>query len=374
LRKPYKEFYFLLLSAILAVFSLRAQDTTWQVGTELQYWADLTAYTTPESKTGAAYMGWLLNNSTLHYRQKHSLNLSLMLTHGGTPSLSEVGDLQTFSNIEAGFLYGFYETYYKYKDERITLKVGQQDLNTDFLVSTNALLFAHSSPGIDPVSTLNMPAPTYPYTALAFTTRLKIGPKLDLRAGVFDGRFTPARRNFIPIAWKINRDEGLLYILEPEWNLLKNRVMLKPSVYYHSGNFISPKDSSSTKGLWGFSLVTDVALHEKIGVYTQYSISKPELSDLQYYAGAGLRWKDPFRHTKHHELGFCIAHARIFTQWPLTAHKYPITSETAFECTARMEVLSWLSLQPYFQMILRDDIGAEKPEPFIAALRIMTSF
>ncbi len=358
-------------------FHAYGQTSLWKADTEIQYWSDLALYTTPERHTGLDYMGWLINSSSLSYKKTHSLHLGLMLTHGGEPSLKSVGDLQTFSNIEAGWLYGFYETYYQYNNDHLQLKIGQQDINTDFLVSENALLFAHSSAGIDPVTTLNMPAPTYPFTAIALTSRWTIKKALSIRTGIFDGQFGAARKNFITIDWKISGDKGLLYIVEPEIHLLHDRVILKPGTYYHSGNFISKKDNSIRRGLWGYYLVSDITLFQKeeksIGLFTQYSISRPELSDLQYYAGTGLRIVQPFKWDRAHELGIFIGYTRLFSQWSETAEKYDIISETAIELSGQLSITPWLKLQPYFQLILRNDIHPEKPEPLIAALRAITT-
>ncbi|MGB0177957.1 MAG: carbohydrate porin, partial [Owenweeksia sp.] len=228
------------------------------------------------------------------------------------------------------------------------------------------------------VTTLNIPAPTYPFTALALTLIWETSKLLTLRTAIFDGQFTPSRKNFIPIDWSLNSRDGLLYMLEPEFHFLKKRLILKPGAYFHSGTFVNQTDSSFEKGLWGAYLVMDLVLYSKentsLNAYGQYSISSPELSRLQYYTGGGLRWTNPFKWPQAHDLGLAIAHARLFGQWTLVQQEFSIDHETAVELTARIVPYPWLKVQPYFQWILRDDRGPGKPEPFIAAIRTITTF
>lgn len=182
-------------------------------------------------------LGWFLNSSSLEIGKYHSLHMGLMLTHGGEPSVNIIGDLQTFSNLEAGFLYGFYETYYQYERDKWWLKIGQQDINSDFLVSENGTLFTYSSFGIDAVATVNMPTPTYPVTGVSLTSQFQFSDQSNIRIGVFDGQFAVPKNNFLSIDWNLNSNDGMLYILEFEQHLLNDLLVQKVGYYYHSGNF-----------------------------------------------------------------------------------------------------------------------------------------
>ena len=148
-----------------------------------------------------------------------------MFTHGGEPSVEILGDLQTFSNIEAGFSYGFYQVYYQYESEDFWLKLGQQDINTDFFISTNSLLFTHSSFGISAPVAVNLPAPTYPATAFAVASAYTITQAAKIRLSIWDGEFTSSRGDFLPIDWSMTQNQGFIYVVEGEYSFLKSRII-----------------------------------------------------------------------------------------------------------------------------------------------------
>ena len=67
---------------------------------ETAYLSEVLTHTSENEGQEAHFIGWLLNTTALTLGEKHSLNLGVMVTHGGYPSANIVGDLQTFSNLE----------------------------------------------------------------------------------------------------------------------------------------------------------------------------------------------------------------------------------------------------------------------------------
>lgn len=301
-----------------------------------------------------------------------------MLTHGGEPSANIVGDLQTFSNLEAGFLYGFNEVYYQYEHNDFWLKIGQQDINSDFILTTNGLFYTHSSFGIDPVSTINMPAPTYPVTALSVTSRLKLNSSLSLQLGVFDGQFALPNNDFLTIDWSTSKDQGLIYIIEPELSLLKGKWVQKVGFYHHSGIFSNKSDGTMTRGLSTFYMIADIQLRQwegrSLDLFYQFSSSTSAVSDLDHYYGVGLKMTNPFGKNTENEIGIALGHASINTQFQSVRDAYGINGETAIELSYKTKIKEWLSLQPYFQYISFNDIGSSRSHPTVFALRGLFSF
>ena len=277
-------------------------------------------------------MAWLSNNTSIHFNQKHSFNLGLMLTQGGQPSVRDIGDLQTFSNLEAGFLYGFNEVYYQYEAEEVWLKIGQQDINTDFMFSDNGLLFAHSSFGIDPATTINLPAPTYPYAALSITTRLSLFKQIDLRLGIFDGQFAKERGSFLPIYWSLKKSEGLIYLIEPELTWLNQRAITKFGLLYHSGDFENKSSGRLEKGLVSFYSISDFKFfshgQKNYHLFYQVNSSSKSVIKIDFYLGLGLRLENPFHIKLNHEFGLAMAYAHINSDQPIVNNSFDIGSET----------------------------------------------
>ncbi len=322
-------------------------------------------------------MGWLLGSGSVTYKSRHQLFLSLMFTHGGQPSAKDVGDVQTYSNIEAGLLYGFYETYYQYLGEKLRIKLGLQDINTDFLVSETALLFAHSSAGLDPMAAINIPGPTYPFYSAAATAIIDWSTSTKTRLGIFDGRYAEPRNNFLPFDWKMNASEGFLLILEQELQFNKGKILLKPGVFYHTGNFVSRENGQTERGLWTIYQVSDFTLFkgetQSLSLYTQSSFSKPAVSNIKYYLGGGLRWSQPFQWKQDHQLGFCVAHANLPSVTEITEAPFLLDSETALELTFNVQAWPWLRVQPYVQWIMQDK-AVPAAEIFTATLRAVAEF
>lgn len=344
---------------------------------ETAYLSEILTHTSENEGQKTHFLGWFLNNSILELGEKHSLNLGLMLTHGGEPSADIVGDLQTFSNLEAGSLYGFYEMYYQYQTEGFWLKFGQQDLNTDFLVSENGLLFTHSSFGIDPVATIGMPAPTYPPTAAAITVGIDLSEQVKLKAGVFDGQFSALNGSFLTVNWNLNKDEGLLYIIEPEFKLFNNRLTQKVGFYHHSGQFVDRETLNSSNGQSAFYLVSDYKLMEKgektANLFLQFNTSTKSVSDLNYYYGLGLRLTN-YVSGKPNEIGLALGHAKLNDDFVSVRNEFNLTSETVIELNYKQELLGWLSIQPYFQWIGMNEITNTQKNPVIIALRAYIEF
>ncbi|MBO3700471.1 carbohydrate porin [Roseivirga sp. E12] len=370
-----------LVLLYLALFTLYSSNEltsqTLEYTNETAYLTEILSHTSKNGGKDVHFIGWFLNTSTLAIGEKHSLNLGLMMTHGGEPSANIVGDLQTFSNLEAGSLYGLYEMYYQYQADDFWIKFGQQDLNTDFLVSENALLFTHSSFGIDPVATINMPAPTYPVTSVALTTGINLSEKLKLKLGIFDGQFAIPRDNFLTVNWNIPRDEGLLYIIEPEFKMFNGRLIQKVGYFCHSGQFVDKETQNISRGLSAYYLVSDLLLAKKeektTNLFLQFNTSTKSVSDLNYYYGIGLRLTNHLR-GKPNEIGLALGHAVLNDQFASVRNEYNLKSESIIEFNYKQEISDWLSLQPYFQWIGMNQITNNQKNPIIVALRAYIEF
>ncbi len=258
------------------------------------------------------------------------------------------------------------------------LKVGQQDINSDFILSTNGLFYTHSSFGIDPLSTINMPAPTYPVTAFSVTSRFKLSPDIALQLGVFDGQFALPKNDFLTIDWSMSKDEGLIYIIEPELNLLKGKWTQKIGFYHHSGLFTDKSDGTMARGLSTFYLVGDNQLKEwknrSLDMFYQFSTSTNAVSELDHYYGWGLKMTNPFLKANEDELGLALGHASINTRFQSVRDAYDMSGETVIELTYKTRLNKWLELQPYFQYIGFHNNTSSGRNPMVIALRGLFAF
>lgn len=296
-----------------------------------------------------------------------------MLSHGGTPSENIVGDLQTFSNLEAGLLYGFNEVFYQYARDDFWLKIGQVDINTDFMFSSNGLLFAHSSFGIDPVLTINLPAPTYPVTGFSITSQIPINDQLKVRLGAFDGQFGMPENNYLGLDWSISRDEGLLLLSEFEIDLFQNDLNQKFGVYHHSGQFYNYVEEENSRGQTAFYYIADWKAFQWNGTtanfFVQFDKAQRSNSQILYYFGGGIKLERYSTNNKKRELGLAFGHAEVNEVDEVILQNYNLKGETVFEASFKFELNPKFSLQPYIQWINIESLNQEDRNPFILAFR-----
>ena len=105
-----------------------------------------------------------------------TFNISALQIHGRNLSADNLGALQTASGIEADRATRLWELWYDQKflgEDRLDVKVGQQSIDQEFMVSNNALLFVNTMFGWPMVPSVDMPSggPAYPLSAIGVRGR-----------------------------------------------------------------------------------------------------------------------------------------------------------------------------------------------------------
>jgi porin len=119
-------------------------------------------------------------------------NISVLNIHGDNLSATHLQTLQTASGIEADRATRLWELWYDQKfldEDRLDVKVGQQSLDQEFMVSTNAQVFVNTMFGWPMLPSADMPAggPAYPLSTLGIRFRAIPVNGLSILAGVFNG-------------------------------------------------------------------------------------------------------------------------------------------------------------------------------------------
>ena len=119
-------------------------------------------------------------------------NVSLLNIHGNNLSSDNLQTLQTASGIEADRSTRLWELWYDQKfldEDRLDVKIGQQSLDQEFMVSTNALYFVNTMFGWPMLPSADMPGggPAYPLSDLGIRFRGRPIDGVTLLAGVFNG-------------------------------------------------------------------------------------------------------------------------------------------------------------------------------------------
>ncbi len=121
-----------------------------------------------------------------------TFNVSGLQIHGRNLSADNLDALQTASGIEADRSTRLWELWYEQEflpEDRLSVKIGQQSLDQEFMVSDNALLFVNTMFGWPMLPSADMPGggPAYPLSALGVRFKYQATDSLSVLAGVFNG-------------------------------------------------------------------------------------------------------------------------------------------------------------------------------------------
>ncbi|MGO9772301.1 MAG: carbohydrate porin [Roseiarcus sp.] len=119
-----------------------------------------------------------------------TFNASALQIHGGNLSASNLYTLQTASGIEADRATRLWELWYQQKfGDALDVKLGQQSLDQEFMVSQNASYFINTMFGWPMLPSADLPGggPAYPLSALGVRARAHVSDTVTILAGVFNG-------------------------------------------------------------------------------------------------------------------------------------------------------------------------------------------
>ena len=339
-----------------------------------------------------------------------TFNVSGLQYHGRNLSADNLGTLQTASGIEAERATRLWELWYDQKfleEDRLDVKIGQQSLDQEFMVSSNALLFVNTMFGWPMVPSADMPGggPAYPLSAPGLRLRVRPNDSLTFLAGVFNG--SPALSNNGD-SQQLNRtgtsfplNGGALAIAEMQYAFPPTGAMTAPGeraplqgvyklgVWYDTEQFpdqrfdntgLSLANPVTTgipkmhRGNWSIYGVADQMVwqdpdddgHNVYLFARAMGTPQTDRNLIDFSLNLGLTVHTPFpkRSADTFGVGLGVAHVspraaaldrdtEIFTG----AFTPPQGTETFVEVTYSYAVAPWLSVQPDFQYVFNPGGG-----------------
>jgi porin len=127
------------------------------------------------------------------------LNVSALQIHGRGLSTDNLQTLQTASGIEADRSTRLWEAWYQQKfleEDRLDIRIGQESLDQEFIVSQNASYFVNTMFGWPMLPSADLPGggPAYPLSALGVRFKVRPIDPVTFLVGVFNG--SPVRYNY----------------------------------------------------------------------------------------------------------------------------------------------------------------------------------
>jgi porin len=302
-------------------------------------------------------------------------------THGATPSADYVGDLQVYSNIEAGNHTGFFELFYSQKIQNIELKAGWGDLCDDFYCTQFGGLFLNSSFGISPAASLNVPVSIYPVSAPFAYAGYSLNTNSKIQFAVFAGNPGDFETNKYNLKWDLSRENGTMNILEYQCiNEDKKYLGIKSGFYIHTADVDGIKDTLKVfKNTFGFYGVLDKNLipaktgcSKGLDAFLQFDYAPADRSWVNYYIGTGLSYRGFFAREKvSDEFGVGVAYLKMSKFWT-NINSERKSHETSLEFTYKVNLFDHVFLQPDFQYIINPGAGVNGilKNAVVASLRL----
>ena len=171
------------------------------------------------------------------------------------------------------------------------------------LLPITALLFIHSSFGIGPEFTLNIPLSTFPLTSLGFVGEYALNATFRLRLGLFDVYPGMDFSNTWGERLALDREEGTLFISELEWSK-KGKHKLG---YWRNASFGQLRTGYYLYG--DFPLIMEDE-EDRLGLFYQLGWVNQPQAVVRHYQGLGMVYKNPFTEGKD-ALGLAYARANL---------------------------------------------------------------
>jgi porin len=325
-----------------------------------------------------------------------TFNVSGLQIHGRNLSADNLYTLQTASGIEADDATRLWELWYQQKflqEDRLDVKIGQQSLDQEFMVSQNALLFVNTMFGWPMLPSADMPGggPAYPLSALGIRARIRPVDSLTFLTGVFNGspvsdnNGDPQKQNPSGTSFPLNG--GALAIAEMQYS------------YPSLGSMVSADQSESLSGVYklGFWYDTEDFADQEFdnethqGNYAVYAVmdqmiwndpNDPDgdrainffaramgtpLEDrnpIDFSLNAGFTFHEPIPHRGDDTFGVGMGYAQVSDSVADLdqASGLPVQSgETFVEVTYQYQLTPWCQLQPDFQYVFNPGGGIPNP-------------
>ncbi|QFY41512.1 carbohydrate porin [Candidatus Methylospira mobilis] len=342
-------------------------------------------------------------------------NVSFLNLWGGNLSVANLETLQTASGIVGNPSVRLWELWYDQKlldQNRLSIRIGQQSLDQEWIVSSNALYFVNTMFGWPMLPSADMPSggPAYPLSSLGIRFKARPINELTILAGVFNGN--PVKNDNGTDPQSQNRhgtsfplDGGGLFIAELQYSYPAVGSMVKPDEAnalgwtYKIGGWYNTNDFADMRvdqdGLSLANPYSSGAPLQHQGNYALYAVADKLIwrhdqypdRNLSVFArvmgtplgdrnlisvsvNAGLLMHSPFRNRPFDTVGLGYGLAVVSSsvaQSERDAIQYsgnatPVQSSESFiELTYQYQLKQWIQIQPDLQYVFNPGAGVPLP-------------
>jgi len=314
-----------------------------------------------------------------------TLHISALQIHGQPLSPSYLDNIQTASGTEAEDSTRLWEAWYDQAFGALDVKLGQQSIDNEFMVSQGSGLFVNTMAGwpVIPSYDLYGGGPVYPLAALGVRLRAALG-HTTLLGGVFDddpggGAFKGDAQAMDPRGGRFSLTNGALVIAEIQHHGALGGLpgTYKIGGWYDSASFADPRQSGVRRG-GNVSLyaVADQTLWRKgarsLGIFIRVMGAPGDRNPVDFGLNGGATLAAPFAARPNDSAGVDVGIAHLSTGG----------TETLLEATYQAQATPWLMLQPDVQYVVNPGGGIPDPaaprrhlaDELVAGLRATVAF
>jgi porin len=404
------------------MWGLRTELSKYGISFALQETSEVLGNLTGGARQGAAYDGLTQMLLQLDTRRAFgwyggTFNVSALQIHGTNLSSNNLLSLQTASGIEADRATRLWELWYDQKfleEDRLDIRLGQQSLDQEFMVSQNASYFVNTMFGWPMLPSADLPGggPAYPLSALGVRVKARPIDPLTFLVGVFNG--SPVRNNSFdsgdpqmqnPSGTSFPLNGGVLAVAEMQYSYPSLGTMLyadqaeplartyKLGIWYDTesfadqqfdaagGSLANPVSSGipmSHRGDFGIYAVADQLVwvdpqegDRTINLFGRI-MGAPQVDRnlVTFSMNAGLTFHEPFLHRDDDTFGIGMGYAKVSgsaAALDKAVAYYTNTvvptrgGETYLEVTYQYQATPWWQLQPDIQYVFNPGGGIANP-------------
>ena len=406
------------------LFGLRTGLSRYGISLAIQETSEVLGNPTGGVHEGAAYDG--LTQAILQLDTQRAfgwygglLNVSALQIHGRNLSADNLLNLQTASGIEADRSTRLWEAWYDQKlleDDRISIRVGQQSADQEFIVNPNGAYFVNTMFGWPVTPSYDLPGggPAYPLSAPAIRIRYRPINAVNILVGVFSGSPAPSsqgdpqRSNRSGVSFPFNR--GQLVFVEFQYSYPSLGGMVEPGensplghtyrigAWYDSERFddlrldtnhvsLASPDSNGNplrhRGNFSLYAVADQQVwrdsaipNRSVSVFGRVmGTPQSDRNLVDFSVNGGVVYHSPSHSRPDDTIGFGAGYAHVSARAAgsdrdnaaynltngSTSYSAIRSSETFVEATYQYQARPWWQLQPDLQYVFKPGGGLANP-------------
>lgn len=329
-------------------------------------------------------------------------------------TISNIAGFNTFRNIELWFQQNLW-------DDKISLRIGQLAADSEFVISEYGSLFINGTFGWPAFIYTSIPngGPGYPMGAPGIRLSLTPIEPVTLMAAVFQGDVFPQDVNRQGFRWRLNSEQGFLWLAESQFRLNQGKDdtglpgTYKAGAWFQSGTYADISENGDEYwGNLGFYFIVDQMLYREpsavesapaskdgktvtgknkivvpsvdaessnqgLGTFARFAFEPQDRNFLGFYFDTGLSYTGLIPGRDEDVIGIALGYGQLTNGakdvLASSGETHP-DYEIVLEFTYQANLTPWLSVQPDLQYIAHPGGTRTLGDAWVLGIRTVVTF